>query len=174
MELYRSLNLDRPRIRLVGVKCEGLREAAAAAEQLTLDLAVDPPTGSPGAVPAVDRGTVPAPPPLPSKPPARELDRAADAARARFGAAAVTNASLLGGPASAGPGPGMGGRPIPGKTRAGHNRVLPVTFDPANRLVCSRCTSPKCVGTSDHDRTRTAADVPVAATKEGFGAALRP
>ena len=33
-----ACDLDRPRIRLVGVKCEGLREAGEVAEQLTLDL----------------------------------------------------------------------------------------------------------------------------------------
>ena len=33
-----GLDLDQPRIRLVGVKCEGLRTAADVAEQLTLDL----------------------------------------------------------------------------------------------------------------------------------------
>jgi DNA polymerase-4 len=36
-ELYRGVGLDRPRIRLVGVKAENFRAAAAAPEQLTLD-----------------------------------------------------------------------------------------------------------------------------------------
>jgi DNA polymerase-4 len=39
VDLYRGLHLDKPRIRLVGVKCEGLRTAADAPEQLTLDMA---------------------------------------------------------------------------------------------------------------------------------------
>jgi DNA polymerase IV len=36
-ELYRSLGLDRPRIRLLGVKCENLQDHAQVSEQLTLD-----------------------------------------------------------------------------------------------------------------------------------------
>ena len=36
-ELYDALKLDRPRIRLVGVKCENLREAGEVAEQLSFD-----------------------------------------------------------------------------------------------------------------------------------------
>ena len=43
-DLYRGLRLDQPRIRLVGVKCENLRSAAEAPEQLMLDTsAVQPP-----------------------------------------------------------------------------------------------------------------------------------
>jgi DNA polymerase-4 len=38
-ELYRSVGLDRPRVRLVGVKAENFRAAAAAPQQLTLDAA---------------------------------------------------------------------------------------------------------------------------------------
>jgi DNA polymerase IV len=71
VELYRSLQLDKPRIRLVGVKCEGLLEEADAPEQLTLDLS---PAGRHGDATA---------------------DAAIDAARARFGADAVRPASLL-------------------------------------------------------------------------------
>src|SRR3954453_18491568 len=41
VDLYRGLRLDRPRVRLVGVKAEGLREAGNVPEQLTLDLAAD-------------------------------------------------------------------------------------------------------------------------------------
>jgi DNA polymerase-4 len=73
VELYRSLDLDRPRIRLVGVKCEGLRDVDGIAEQLTLDLDAEP----------TDR-------------PARTgTDPVVDAARARFGAAAVQPGTLL-------------------------------------------------------------------------------
>jgi DNA polymerase-4 len=73
VELYRSLHLDRPRIRLVGVKCEGLRAADGIAEQLTLDLAGEPPD-------------------TPSR---IRTDSVVDAARARFGSAAVRPGTLL-------------------------------------------------------------------------------
>ncbi len=76
VDLYRSLDLDQPRIRLVGVKCEGLLEVESVAEQLTLDLAPDP-----AEIPVRNRA-----------------DRAVDAARARFGAAAVQPGTLLGAP----------------------------------------------------------------------------
>jgi DNA polymerase-4 len=73
VDLYRGLGLDRPRIRLVGVKCEGLRDAAGVAEQLAFDL----PAGAADA-------------------PARaRADSALDAARARFGSTAVRPGSLL-------------------------------------------------------------------------------
>jgi DNA polymerase-4 len=72
VELYAGLGLDRPRIRLVGVKAEGLREADSIAEQLTLDVVGRQPDG-----------------------PRSTADRAIDAARARFGAAAVRPGSLL-------------------------------------------------------------------------------
>jgi DNA polymerase-4 len=69
--LYRGLELDQPRIRLVGVKCEQLEPAGAAAQQLTFD-DVDAPA-------------------------ARSLpDDILDAARRRFGDAAVSYATLLG------------------------------------------------------------------------------
>ena len=86
VELYRSLRLDQPRIRLVGVKCENLRAAAEAPVQLALDLG----GGSPGAT----RGRVGA---------LSRSDQAIDAARERFGAAAVRPASLLGQPDSQDP-----------------------------------------------------------------------
>ena len=73
VDLYRSLQLDQPRIRLVGVKCEGLREVESVAEQLTLDL-------------APERAEIPV---------RNRADRAVDAARARFGAAAVQPGTLL-------------------------------------------------------------------------------
>jgi DNA polymerase-4 len=76
VELYRALDLDQPRIRLVGVKCENLREAGAIPEQLTLDLT------------AADDSR-------PMSPSRIRADRAIDAARARFGAGAVTSGALL-------------------------------------------------------------------------------
>jgi DNA polymerase-4 len=74
LELYRSLHLDQPRIRLVGVKCEGLREAGAVPEQLTLDL-----IAGGGEIPTRSRA-----------------DQAIDAARLRFGSRAVQSGTLLG------------------------------------------------------------------------------
>ena len=71
LELYRSLQLDRPRIRLVGVKAENLRAADEPA-QLALDL-----SGRPG------------------RPAARAPEQTIDAVTARFGTAAVKPASLL-------------------------------------------------------------------------------
>lgn len=70
-ELYAALKLDRPRIRLVGVKCENLREPGAVAEQLSFD---DLLTGAG---------------------PARATDPVLDAARQRFGAGAIGFATLL-------------------------------------------------------------------------------
>ncbi|HEX8079708.1 MAG TPA: DNA polymerase IV [Jatrophihabitans sp.] len=71
VKLYRSLKLDRPRIRLVGVKAENLRPAGEAT-QLALDLFGDePPAGAP-------------------------TDRVIDALAARFGKPVVGPASLLG------------------------------------------------------------------------------
>ena len=68
-DLYRGLRLDRPRIRLVGVKAENLRDAGGVPVQLTLETAGPPDhAGS---------------------------DRVIDAARARFGAGAVGYATLL-------------------------------------------------------------------------------
>ncbi|HKC29078.1 MAG TPA: DNA polymerase IV [Jatrophihabitans sp.] len=71
LELYRSLHLDRPRIRLVGVKCESLREVSTIPEQLTLDL---------------DDGATA---------PRARADHAVDAARARFGDTAIRPGALL-------------------------------------------------------------------------------
>lgn len=76
IELYRSLGLDRPRIRLVGVKCESLRPTESVAEQLTLDLMAE----------------------RPDAPSRTGADQVADAARARFGAAAVQPGTLLAAP----------------------------------------------------------------------------
>lgn len=87
-DLYRGLGLDRPRIRLVGVKCENLREAGAIPEQLTLDLAA----GGDAGAPSTDR---------------TRADRAIDAARARFGPAALRPGTLLASPGD----PAVVGRP---------------------------------------------------------------
>lgn len=67
--LYDALHLDRARIRLVGVRVEGLVDSAVAPRQLALD----------------DRGAG-----------WREAERAADLASARFGAGAVRPATLVG------------------------------------------------------------------------------
>jgi len=72
-ELYSGLGLDQPRIRLAGVKCENFRAAGDAPEQLTLDT-LGAETG-------------------PGRP--RDTDRVIDAARAKFGSAAVGYGTLL-------------------------------------------------------------------------------
>jgi DNA polymerase-4 len=79
-ELYHALGLDRPRVRLVGVKCEGLQPAGAAPEQLTLDLA----PAERGALAATTGNAAGA-----------AVGAAVDAACRRFGAAAVRPGSLL-------------------------------------------------------------------------------
>jgi DNA polymerase-4 len=70
IDLYRGLRLDRPRIRLVGVKAEGLQAAEQAVEQLSFD------------EPA----------------PTSALDHAADGVKARFGPNALRFGTLLGAP----------------------------------------------------------------------------
>lgn len=77
--LYDGLGLQRVRIRLVGVRMEGLVEASVAPEQLALD--------------APEHGR-------------RDAEVAVDALRARYGAGAVRPARLVHRP---GPGPGEGG-----------------------------------------------------------------
>ncbi len=67
-ELFEALGLDRARLRLVGVRVEGLREASASSRQLTLD---ERPQGW------------------------REAEQAVDRASARFGAGAVRPAALV-------------------------------------------------------------------------------
>jgi DNA polymerase-4 len=67
-ELYRLLGLDRARLRLVGVRVEGLAEAASSHRQPRLD---ERPQGW------------------------REAEQAVDRASARFGAGAVRPASLV-------------------------------------------------------------------------------
>jgi DNA polymerase-4 len=73
LDLYRALKLDQPRIRLVGVKCEGLAAAAEVSEQLSFE----------------DLSASPAP---------RATDAVIDEARRRFGVGAIKYASLLGSP----------------------------------------------------------------------------
>ena len=68
LELYRALHLDRPRIRLVGVKAEHFADAAGTARQPTLDEA--------------------------ARPSAPRVDQVADATQARFGPAALRPAAL--------------------------------------------------------------------------------
>ncbi|MGI8881811.1 MAG: DNA polymerase IV [Jatrophihabitans sp.] len=80
--LYTSLRLDRPRIRLLGVKVDGLRDAASTPRQLTLDLGIDA-AGEPSvAVARKEQAN-------------NDAQRASDAAAERFGAGAVRPASLI-------------------------------------------------------------------------------
>lgn len=79
-DLYRALGLDRARLRLVGVRVEGLRDAATSHRQLAID---ERPAGW------------------------REAEQAADLASARFGLGAVRPAALVtddGNPAGRRPG----------------------------------------------------------------------
>jgi DNA polymerase-4 len=95
LDLYHSLDLDQPRIRLLGVRAEKLCDIADAAEQLVLDLPAprgQHPVGSgTGAVPLSRR---PSP------------DSAVDRARARFGTGAVQFGTLLPSDESLRPQPG--------------------------------------------------------------------
>ncbi|MFN2519079.1 MAG: DNA polymerase IV [Jatrophihabitantaceae bacterium] len=84
-ELYCGLALDRPRIRLAGVKCENFRLAGQGPEQLTLD------------APGADAGDRQRPGP----------DPVIDAAQARFGAGAMGYGTLLPTPGQTNRGEGM-------------------------------------------------------------------
>jgi DNA polymerase-4 len=79
VELYRSLELDQPRVRLVGVKAENLRPATQGGDQLTLDVVTDP-DGPPAARTVAERSAA---------------EHAADGIRAKFGSAAVGYGSLM-------------------------------------------------------------------------------
>jgi DNA polymerase-4 len=110
IDLYRGLDLDKPRIRLVGVKCEGLRAAGALPEQLALDLggvarAPERVTRIPGetlsaAAAAPESSSRLTTPHRGSSTPGIDsaIDVAVDAARERFGPAAVRAGSLLDSP----------------------------------------------------------------------------
>ena len=77
LDLFRGLKLDQPRIRLVGVKCEGLTTVGEVSEQLSFD----------DLTPTADR---------------RATDAVIDEARKRFGAGAIKYATLVARP-TAGP-----------------------------------------------------------------------
>jgi DNA polymerase-4 len=118
LELYQGLELDRPRVRLVGVKAEGLRDVSSAHQQLRFDqLTFDPgpavASGRAGssAPLAAGAGTAHSPASSTALGPARlgarpvtparrrplpaALDHAADAVKARFGQHMVRRATLL-------------------------------------------------------------------------------
>ena len=103
LELYAALGLDQPRIRLLGVKAEGLVDAASVSRQLTFDdvepdgpAPVVPPVAGAACAPgqAVRAQTAPAPPPV-NAALRSDVERVADIARRRFGPGAVRKASLL-------------------------------------------------------------------------------
>ena len=78
LELFRGLKLDQPRVRLVGVKCEGLTTVGEVSEQLSFE----------DLTPTADR---------------RATDAVIDEARRRFGADAIKYATLLTPPAAGPP-----------------------------------------------------------------------
>jgi DNA polymerase IV len=85
-ELYDALGLDRPRIRLVGVKCENLRAADSVGEQLSFDDLLAPaavPPSSGRTERRTDGWTD------------GRIDGVVDAARDRFGTGAIGFATLL-------------------------------------------------------------------------------
>ncbi len=105
LALYRALRLDQPRIRLVGVKLENLRDADEAT-QLALDFDESTGSGVPGQPATSDGGARTPVGPTPvragrtdtaaGRAAARATDQAIDALVARFGDAVVRPASLLG------------------------------------------------------------------------------
>jgi DNA polymerase-4 len=103
LELYGALDLDRPRIRLLGVKGEGLLDADSTAVQLSFDDALVGPVPAASSARAEAGGPVPAagsggsgrPAVASPRSSAAIAERTADAARARFGPAAVRPATLL-------------------------------------------------------------------------------
>jgi DNA polymerase IV len=98
VQLYRALGLDQPRIRLVGVKCEGLEDAAGAVEQLSFDDLL---------AERAQRSN-------------RTTDAVVDAAKRRFGADAVGYGTLLGNPGAM----RFSGRPV---DRSGRDRARDAT-----------------------------------------------
>ncbi|MDQ2796155.1 MAG: DNA polymerase IV [Actinomycetota bacterium] len=91
VDLYRGLRLDQPRIRLVGVKAESLREAGDVPEQLTLDVTSVPP----GTATASQIARANKPASVARRRSDPRADEAIDAARARFGDHAVRAGSLF-------------------------------------------------------------------------------
>lgn len=81
VDLYRGLDLDQPRVRLVGVKAEGLSPAGQTPQQLALDLGDGVNAGAASEAPA--------------SPAEQAAADAVEAARARFGADAVRPGTLL-------------------------------------------------------------------------------
>jgi DNA polymerase-4 len=95
VELYASLDLDRPRIRLVGVKCENLHAGTAVSEQLTFDdLSTEAADFRAPATSTADATTM-------QPAPMRATDTVLDAARERFGVGAIGFATLLSAPGAA-------------------------------------------------------------------------
>jgi DNA polymerase-4 len=110
--LYAALELDQPRIRLLGVRAEALTPAATATRQLTLDALLDQESAGNPAAPLPSAG-VPEIRGMPTAaaaelitvtaPPARTVDidsratlnRVSDAARSRFGSDAIRPATLV-------------------------------------------------------------------------------
>jgi DNA polymerase-4 len=103
LALYAGLDLDRPRIRLLGVKAEGLIDAGSVSQQLSFDdLEVPRATSVSAAGPSGGRGSAeqlsrdPAPLDQTVNPGRLSaVERVADLARHRFGSAAVRKASLI-------------------------------------------------------------------------------
>jgi DNA polymerase IV len=95
LELYRHLDLDRPRIRLVGVKAEGLRPSGSAPQQLSFDDEL--PTRSTNSADPSDAAESPRSSPARRRLPAQldRLDRVADRVKQRYGAQALQRAALL-------------------------------------------------------------------------------
>jgi DNA polymerase-4 len=91
VDLYRGLALDRPRVRLVGVRAENIRSAGGIAEQLALDVDLGASPGRSATASAGSSGGS-----LPTVPAAAE--RVLDAATARFGPDAVRYGALLDAP----------------------------------------------------------------------------
>ncbi|MCW2526161.1 MAG: polymerase [Pseudonocardiales bacterium] len=97
VELYRGLKLDQARIRLLGVKAEGLGTAGSDSRQLSFDdLMSEAPAITPTAPSSVNGAVKVGPRPLPShKIGSAALDLISDRARQRFGPGALRRASLL-------------------------------------------------------------------------------
>jgi DNA polymerase-4 len=93
-QLYDALDLDRPRIRLVGVKCENLRPAGEVAEQMSFDDLRADDTASAVADPPASGSSASSAKSASDRAPSVN-DRVLDAARHRFGADAIGFATLL-------------------------------------------------------------------------------